>query len=99
LDHVLTLTNLPLARLNRATARLASQDFDAAEKDYRELEKSGVEPGLVSYGLAVVAMHRHDTNQAASYLRLCLTNTPPGTALWREASTRLRMLGPGPGTK
>ena len=99
LDHVLTLTNLPMARLNRATAQLACQDFAAAEKDYRELEKSGAATGLVAYGLAVVADHRHDTNQAADYLRLCLTNTPPGTALWRAANVRLQMLGPGSGNK
>jgi hypothetical protein len=42
----------------------------------------------------VIAEHRHDTNQAANYLRLCLTNTPPGTLLWREASARLQMLEP-----
>ena len=47
LDHVLTLTNLPAARLNRAIARLACQDFAAAETDYRELEKSGAETGPV----------------------------------------------------
>ena len=65
LDHVLTLTNLPAARLNRAVARLASQDFTAAETDYHELEKSGAETGRVCYGLATIAEHRHDTNQAA----------------------------------
>jgi tetratricopeptide (TPR) repeat protein len=94
LDHILTLTNAPVARLNRAAARLASQDFAAAESDYRELEKSGVETGLVCYGLATIAAHRHDTNQAANYFRLCLTNTPTGTLLWREASARLQMLEP-----
>jgi tetratricopeptide (TPR) repeat protein len=99
LDHVLTLTNLPMARLNRAIARLACQDYAAAESDYHELEKSGTETGLVCYGLARIAEHRHDTNQAANYLRLCLTNTPPGTLLRREASIRLRMLEPSPGAK
>jgi tetratricopeptide (TPR) repeat protein len=99
LDHVLTLTNLPMARLNRAIARLACQDFAAAESDYHELEKSGTETGLVCYGLATIAEHRHDTNQAANYLRLCLTNAPTGSLIWREASTRLRMLGPNPGAK
>ena len=99
LDRVLTLTNLPAARLNRAIARLACQDFAAAETDYRELQKSGVETGLVCYGLAAIADHRHDTNQEVNYLRLCLTNTRPGTPLWREAGARLRLLGPAPGTK
>ena len=95
LDHLLTLTNLPAARLNRAIARLASQDFTAAETDYRELEKSGAETGPVCFGLAVIAGHRHDTNQAVNYLRLCLTNAPPGTPLWREAGARLQVLQPG----
>ena len=96
LDHVLSLTNLPAARANRATAKLACQDFTGAEKDYRELEESGAEAGLACYGLAAIAEHRHDTNQAADYLRLCLTNTPPETPLWREASGRLWMLAPSP---
>jgi tetratricopeptide (TPR) repeat protein len=95
LDHVLALTNLPTARFNRASARLARLDYDAAEADYLELEKSGMEPGRVSYGLAMIAGHRHDTNQAAHYLRLCLTNTPTGTPLWRQASDRLRALDTG----
>ena len=95
LDHVLTLTNLPETRLTRAIARLACQDFAAAETDFRELEKSGEEPGRVSYGLAAIAEHRHDTNRAAYYLRLCLTNTPPGTILWHKASARLQTLAPG----
>jgi tetratricopeptide (TPR) repeat protein len=95
LDHVLALTNLPLARFNRASARLASHDYDAAEADYQELEKSGTEPGRVSYGLAMIAEHRHDTNQAAHYLRLCLTNTPNGTPLWRQASDRLQAFDSG----
>ncbi len=97
LDHVLTLTNLPETRLTRAIARLACQDFAAAETDFRELEKSGEEPGRVSYGLAAIAEHRHDTNRAAYYLRLCLTNTPPGTILWHKASARLQTLAPGSG--
>ena len=99
MDHVLTLTNLPAARLSRAFARLASQDFAAAETDYRELQKSGVEPGTVGYGLATIAEHRHDTNQAVNYLRVCLTNTPPGSPLWREASARLLALEPNPKPK
>jgi tetratricopeptide (TPR) repeat protein len=95
LDHMLTLTNLPEIRLTRAIAWLACQDFAAAEADYRELEKSGVELGSVSYGLAAIAEHRHDTNQAAHYLRLCLSNAPPGTVLWHKASARLQALEPG----
>jgi tetratricopeptide (TPR) repeat protein len=99
LDHALMLTNRPAFRLNRAIARLASEDYPAAETDYRELEKAGVEPGVVNFGLAGIAYHRHDTNQTIQYLRLCLTNTPVGTMLWHQASARLRALEPGSGTK
>ncbi len=99
LNHALTLTNLPAIQLSRAFARLASEDYAAAETDYRELEKAGAEPGAVNFGLAGIAYHRHDTNQTVQYLRLCLTNTPAGTMLWRQASARLRMLEPGSETK
>ena len=99
LDHILTLTNLIAARLNRASAQVLCQNFTAAETDYRELEKSGVEPGRVSYGLATIAEHRHDTNQAVNYFRSCLTNTAPGTFLWRQATARLQALEPNPATK
>jgi len=99
LDYVLTLTNLTTARLNRASAQLLCQNFAAAETDYHELEKSGIEPGRVSYGLATIAEHRHNTSQAANYLRFCLTNTMPGTFLWRQATARLQALEPNPATK
>ena len=87
LDQILARTNLSEARLNRAMARLASQDFAAAETDFRELEQAGTEPALVSYQLATIAEHRHATNQAMRYFRLCLTNTPTRTTLWHQAST------------
>jgi len=95
LDHVLALTNLPTARFNRASARLASHDYAAAEADYHELEKSGMELGRANYGLAVIAESRHDTNQAIHYLRLCLTNTPIGTPFWRQVSVQLQALDSG----
>ncbi len=92
LDRLLALTNLPAARLNRANARLAVQDYGRAEADYRELEKLHLDPSRVSYGRAMIAEHRHDTNQAMHYLRLCLSNTPAGTILWGQASARLQSL-------
>jgi tetratricopeptide (TPR) repeat protein len=91
LDHLLTLTNLPAARLNRALARLAVKDIAAAEADYQELESAGDE-SAAAYGLAAIADQRHDTNQAVHYLELCLSNTPPGTLLWHEASKHLAAL-------
>jgi hypothetical protein len=99
LDHLLALTNLPTARLNRANARLASQVYAVAEADYRVLERSGEDPGPVGYGLAAIAEHRHDTNQAVYYLRLCLSNAPAGTPLWRQAGARLQSLEHDPGSR
>jgi len=92
LDHVLTLTNLVAARLNRANAQILCRHFAAAETDYRELEKIGAEPGRVSYGLATIAEHHHDTNQAVGYYQASLANLPPGTHLWRQASVHLQAL-------
>ena len=94
LDHILTLTNLVAARLNRANAQILCQNFAAAETDYRELEKSGAEPGRVNYGLAKIAEQHHDTNQAVIYFHACLTNLAPGTFLWRQATASLQTLEP-----
>jgi len=94
LDRILTLTNLPSVRLNRAIAQIGVENFDAAETDFRELEKNGTEAGPVSYGLAMIAEHRHDTNQVIHYLRLCLANTPAEKPLWRQARIRLQALEP-----
>jgi Flp pilus assembly protein TadD len=95
LDHILTLTNLPDIRLNRALARLSAQDFATAETDFQQLQQAGIEPGRVGYGLAMIAEHRRDTNRAQYYFRLCLTNTPPGSVLWQRASTCLQTLEAG----
>ena len=98
LDHILALTNLPDIRLERALARLTAQeDFAAAEADIQVLEMMGNQAGRAGYGRAMVAEHRHDTNQAARYLRICLTNTPPGAVLWLNARARLQALEPRPG--
>ena len=94
LNRILIMTNLPTARFNRASARLANHEDEAAAADYHELEAAGQEIGRVSYALAIIAERRHDTNEVVRYLQLCLTNTPTGTALWRQASNRLQMLVP-----
>jgi tetratricopeptide (TPR) repeat protein len=93
LDHILALTNLPEIRLERALARLDAQaNLAAAEADIHELEKIGNQPGLVGYGRAMLAEHQQETNHAAQYLRLCLSNTPPGTIFWQNARARLQAI-------
>jgi len=94
LDHVLSLTNQPAARINRAFARLVGGDFAGAETDLHQLQSDGNKSGMVPFGLGVVDEHRHDTNSAINYFRLCESNSPPGSSLWRQADTHLRALLP-----
>lgn len=93
-DHVLALTNLPVARINRAYAHLNLKDFALAESDFRKLEKDGDATPVVHFGMAVVAENSHDTNQAIHYLQLCLTNSPMGSPLWRQTLAHLHALQP-----
>ena len=95
LTHILACTNMPEARLQLATGRLICLDDKGAENDFLELKNSGVALDRVNYGLAMIAEHRHDTNQARLYLHACLTNTPPASALWRQANDHLQALDQG----
>ena len=99
LDHLLTLTNLPSARLNHAYARLATTNLAAAAIEYRELEQAGADPALVNYGLAIIAEHNHDTNLAVHYWQICLTNSPTGSRFWQQADSRRQALQMGAGPK
>jgi len=98
LNHVLTLTNLPIARINRAFASLANTNFALAQSDLEQLKKEGDTSPMVSFGLATVAQHHGNTNQAVAYLENCRSNSPPGSALWWRADARLHELQ-GPPTK
>ena len=94
LDHVLTLTNLPVVRVKRAFVLIATQNFIQARSELNALQNSGTEAGWVDFGLALVAGHDYDTNSARHYLQLCLSNTPTGTPLWVQANASLRRLEP-----
>ncbi len=94
LNYALAITNLPIARLNRAGAYLQTQNLPAAEADYLELENSPAQAFPVHYGLAEIAERRHDTNLAIHHLELCLSNAPAGTVQWREVHERLDALKP-----
>jgi len=92
LDHVLTITNQPSARVNRAFAHIAAQDFARARTELNELEKSDDYRGMVDFGFALVATHEYDTNSTRHYLQVCLSNTPAGGPLWQQANARLQIL-------
>ena len=98
-NHVLSLTNLPDAKLNRAIAYIQTGNYTAARSDCLDLDNSLPNCYLAEYRLAQIAMLEHDTNQAEQYLRVCLTNAPPGTPLWREVGARLQALKPESGAR
>lgn len=99
LDHVLSLTNRPDAKLNRAIAYVQTGNLSAARSGCLELDNSLPKCFLAEYWLAQIAALQHDTNQAVHYLQLCLTNAPPQTPLWRDARHWLRVLKPDPKEK
>lgn len=90
LNHILSLTNLPDAKLNRAIAYIQVSNYPAATADCLEMDNSLPKCYLAEYRLAQIAVLQHDTNQAVHYLQICLTNAPPGTPLWREVQARLQ---------
>jgi tetratricopeptide (TPR) repeat protein len=94
LNHALAITNNPLARFNRAYAYLQTRNLPAAEADYLELDNSSADAFSVHYGLAEIAVLRHNTNLAIHHLELCLFNAPAGTVKWQEARKRLDTLEP-----
>ena len=94
LDHVLSLTNQPSARLNRAFARIDLKQYPAAQSDLHELEQSKQAIGMVDFGYAIISQNQHDTNAAVEYLHRCLANTPNSTPLWQQATLMLRSMQP-----
>ena len=99
LDHILLLTNLTAARVDRAFAQLDLQNFALAKGDLMQLQSAGSSPDSVNFGLALVAEHYTDTNAARHYFQLCLSNTPTEGALWQQAHAHLQAMGPVPATQ
>jgi len=93
LDHLLTLTNLPEARFNRAQAYMISQKFNAAKADYLDLLGQPVNQLWVNLNLGRIAIKDHDTNLAARYFLTGLSNAPAGSIEWQTASNQLHAVG------
>ena len=91
-DHALTLSNLPPIRLARAVARVQAGQYDAAEADYAELEKTATNNLPIDSGRAEIAWRRHDTNRAIEYLERCLTEIPAGNPQHDLVAARLDAL-------
>jgi tetratricopeptide (TPR) repeat protein len=93
LDHLLSLTNVPEARFNRAQAYMMTKNFDAAKADYLELQNKPVNQLFVTLNLGRIALQAHDTNQAIRYYSGFLSNTPAGSVPWQAVSNQLHALG------
>jgi tetratricopeptide (TPR) repeat protein len=97
-DRALMLSNLPPVRLARAIARVEAGQYDAAEADYLELEKTATNPLPIYSGRAEIADRRHDTNRAIEWLDRCLTGLPTNAPQRDLIVARLNALKL-PGTK
>jgi len=92
LDSALAITNAPELRLLRADARVNAGQLAAAEKDYQELDQTLTNHLVTSYGLAKIALLRHDTNDAVVWLERCLTNVPANSAPYKMLNWQLGAL-------
>ena len=89
LDQILSVTNSPKARLNRAAAYTQLGRLNEAEADYKLA--AGYPDGAyqLNYGLAEIALKRHDTNSAIQHLEICVLKSKPGSSSWQEAKSHL----------
>ncbi|HEX7653014.1 MAG TPA: hypothetical protein VF607_05875, partial [Verrucomicrobiae bacterium] len=94
IDHALSLTNLPGLHLSRAMALLELADYPGASQEYATLAEAEVDKYAYHWGLALVAVHNQNTNDALDHLEACLANCPPGSTRWQEARRRLNTLQP-----
>jgi len=92
LNHLLKLTNLPPARLNRAIAQLQLTNYPAAKADFLALTNSALNPFAIHFGLAEIALHEGDTNGAMEQLQRCVASAPPGSPQGAQARARLEAL-------
>ena len=98
LTQVLTLqTNNYSALLNRAIAYLRSDNFDASQRDYEQLQKAFPTAYQIYYGLGEIAWRKKDTNSAIRNYELYLANTQTNSAEAKFVTGRLNELKkPGP---
>ena len=90
LNQILTLTNSPKARLNRAAAYTQLGQLHEAEIDYKLLANYPDGAYQLNFGLANIALKRHDTNAAIQHLELCILYSKPGSPQWQEAKSHLQ---------
>ena len=90
----LALTDIPTLRLDRATDRLMTGDLAGAEAEYRQLMDAPVEKWRPCYGLAQVALRRHNPATARQWLQTGLEYAAPGSSTAALLTAALRELPP-----
>ncbi len=90
LDRILTMTNSPKARLNRAIAYAQVGKLNEAEADYKLVQNYPEGAYQLHYGLAEIAMKRRDTNAAIQHLELCVLYAKPGSLQMQDAKSFLK---------
>jgi tetratricopeptide (TPR) repeat protein len=93
LSRVLSLDSSDTqARLNRAVARLASGQLEAARDDYQELLNAPATSQKALFGLGGIAWRKRDTNSAIQFYEQYLATGKPESVQYSIASRRLKQL-------
>ena len=95
LNHVLALTNLPSLQLERASDRVVVGDLAGAEADYRILIDVMSDSWRPNFGLALVAMARHDSVEAINQFQIALTKAPAHSTEHNLIVEQIHKLGAG----
>jgi tetratricopeptide (TPR) repeat protein len=80
------------ARLNRAVARLAVGQLDAAREDYQQLLQVPGTSQKALFGLGGIAWRKKDTNSAIQFYEQYLKTGKPESVPYSIASRRLKQL-------
>ena len=95
LNHVLTLTNLPSLQLERASDRVVVGDLAGAEADYRILKDVMTDSWRPNFGLALVALARHDSVEALNQFQIALDKSPAHSTAHDLIVEQIQKLGTG----
>ena len=95
LNHLLALTNLPSLQLERASDRVVVGDLAGAEADYRILKDVMPDSWRPNFGLALVAMARHDSVEAINQFQIALGKSPAHSAAHDLIMEQIQKLGAG----
>ncbi len=95
LSQALSITNHPIARLNRGIALLKTERFKEAKADYEAIQKEFPTAYVVNFGLGEIAYNLKDVNTAIRHYQLYQAQAPTNTAEAQLVASRLKELKKG----